>query len=61
VSPAGELDRLTSAPPNPAGLFRVTVPVAEPPLAIILGATTRLARVAARGFTVTEEAWFTPT
>ena len=60
VSPAGELDRLTSAPPGPAGLVRVTVPVAEPPLVIVLGATTKLTRVAAGGFTVTEEVWFTP-
>ena len=60
VSPAGELDRLTSAPPDPAGLFRVTVPVAEPPLAIELGATAMLDRVAAGGFTVTDEVLFTP-
>ena len=62
VSPAGELDRLTSTPPGPAGLVKVTVPVAETPLTIVLGATTTLARDAAppKGLTVTEEVLFTP-
>ncbi len=60
VSPAGELDRLTTAPPDPAELVNVTVPVAEPPLAIVLGATATLAKAAAGGFTVTTEVLFTP-
>ncbi len=56
VIPAGELDKLTSMPPNAAGLVRVTVPVAELPLAIVPGTTTTLAKVAgAGGFTVIEE------
>ena len=56
VIPAGELDKLISIPPNGAGPVRVTVPVAEPPLGIIVGATATLAKVAgAGGFTVTEQ------
>jgi len=60
VVPAGSLDKLISMPPNGAGPVRVTVPVAEPPLAIVLGATTTLAKVTARGFTVTAQVWLTP-
>ena len=60
VNPAGELDRLTTAPPDPAGLLSVTVPVAEPPLASVLGATATLDRAVGGGFTVTAEVWFTP-
>ena len=60
VSPAGELDKLTTTPPDPAGLVSVTVPVAEPPLAIVLGATETVERAAAGGFTVTAEVLFTP-
>jgi len=46
VSPAGELDRLTTAPPEGAALVNVTVPVADPPLAIVLGVTATLDRAA---------------
>jgi len=60
VSPAGELDKLTTAPPDPAGLVSVTVPVAEPPLVIVLGATETVERAAVGGFTVTAEVLFTP-
>ncbi len=60
VSPAGELDKLTVAPPDPAGLLSVTVPVAEPPLAIELGATARLDKAATGGFTITPNVSFTP-
>ena len=60
VRPAGELDRLTTAPPEPAGLVRVTVPVAEPPLVIVLGATDTLDKAAGGGFTITAEVLFTP-
>jgi len=60
VSPAGELDKLTTTPPEPAGLVRVTVPVAETPLAIILGDTATLDKAAGGGFTVTVEVLFTP-
>jgi len=55
VSPAGELDKLITAPPGAAGLVSVTVPVPEPPLVIVLGATETVERAAAGGFTVTEE------
>ncbi len=61
VSPPGELDRLTSTPPGPAGLVRLTVPVAEPPLMIVLGATATLARATVPGgFTVTTAVWLAP-
>jgi len=60
VRPAGELDRLTTAPPEPAGLVRVTVPVAVPPLAIVLGANATLDRAAGGGFTVTPKIPFAP-
>jgi hypothetical protein len=60
VSPAGELDKLTTAPPEGAALVKVTVPVADPPLAIVLGATATLDRAAAAGFTVTPTVSFTP-
>ena len=61
VSPAGELDKLTSTPPDPAALVRVTVPVAEPPLAIVLGATATLDKATVPGgFTVTTAVWVTP-
>jgi len=55
VSPAGELDKVTTAPPGPAGLVSVTVPVAEPPLVIVLGATETVETAAPGGFTATVE------
>jgi len=60
VSPAGELDKLTTAPPEGAALLKVTVPVADPPLAITAGATATLANAAPGGFTVTPAVWLTP-
>ena len=60
VSPAGELDKLTTAPPDPAALLSVTVPVAELPLAIVLGATATLDKAGASGLIVTMEVLFTP-
>ena len=60
VSPAGELDKLTTAPPDPAAFVSVTVPVAEPPLAIVLGATITLDKAAGGGFTVTADVMLTP-
>ncbi len=60
VSPAGELDKLTTAPPDPAGLVNVKVPVADPPLAMVPGATATLDSEAAGGFTVTTEVLLTP-
>jgi len=64
MSPAGELDKLTTTPPDPAGLVKLTVPVAEPPLVMVLGVTPTLARAVVKamtgGFTVTAKVWFTP-
>jgi hypothetical protein len=60
VSPAGELDKLTTTPPEGAALLKVTVPVADPPLAITPGATAMLDNAAPGGFTITPAEWFTP-
>ncbi len=61
VIPAGSLDKLINMPPNAAAPVSVTVPVAEPPLVIVLGATVMLAKVTSTsGPTVTAQVWFTP-
>jgi hypothetical protein len=60
VSPAGELERVITAPRDPAGLVSVTVPVAEPPVATALGATVKLDRLAPGGFNIAVAVWLTP-
>jgi hypothetical protein len=60
VSPAGELESVITAPRDPAGLVSVTVPVAEPPLATVLGATVKLDRLAPGGLNIAVAVWLTP-
>ena len=47
-----ELERETTAPPEPAAAVRVTVPVLDWPLTTDPGDTETLLRATARGFTV---------
>lgn len=47
-----ELESETETPPLPAADVRVTVPVAVPPLAIVLELTERLLSATAGGLTV---------
>jgi hypothetical protein len=60
VNPTGELDRLTTAPPDPAGLLSRTVPIAELPLTMELGAIATPDKAAPGGFTVTAFVLFAP-
>ena len=48
-----ELESVTTAPPEPATEVRLTVPVADWPLTIVLGLTVIVLSAAATGFTVT--------
>ena len=47
-----ELESDTATPPLPAAEVRLTVPVADPPLAIVLELTERLLSAGAGGLTV---------
>jgi hypothetical protein len=49
-----ELERVTTAPPDPAAAVRVTVPVPDWPLTIVLGLTVTLLIAASTGLTVSE-------
>jgi hypothetical protein len=55
-----ELESVTTAPPVPAAVVRVTVPVPVLPLTIVLGLTDTLLIAAAGGVTVTPKVLFTP-
>jgi len=65
ATPALELDRDTLTPPLPAAFVKLTVPVADWPLTIVLGLTDTLLSatllgLAAGGLTVTENILLTP-
>jgi len=47
-----ELERDTTTPPDPAADVRLTVPVPDRPLTIVLGLTETLLRAAGGGLTV---------
>jgi hypothetical protein len=55
-----ELDRETETPPFPAAFVRLTVPVPDWPLTIVLGLTETLLKAAAGGSTVIPNVLFTP-
>ena len=55
-----ELDSDTDTPPLPAAEVSVTVPVAVPPLAIVLELTDRVFSAGGGGLTVTLAVLFTP-
>jgi hypothetical protein len=55
-----ELESDTDTPPLPAAVVRLTVPVADPPLAIVLGLAERLLSADAGGFTVMPKLILTP-
>jgi hypothetical protein len=55
-----ELDSDTATPPVPAASVRLTVPVPDWPLTIVLGLTEMLLRAGAGGLTVTPNVAFTP-
>jgi len=54
------LESDTTAPPEPAGAVRVTVPVPDWPLTIALGLTERLLRAGGGGLTVRANVVLTP-
>jgi hypothetical protein len=55
-----ELESATAAPPLPAASVRLTVPVPDWPLTIVLGLTETLLRAAAGGLTVRPNVLLTP-
>jgi hypothetical protein len=55
-----ELDSVTIAPPLPAAEVRVTVPVPDWPLVMVLGVAVMLLKAGATGVTVTPKVAFTP-
>ena len=55
-----ELESDTDTPPVPAAAVRLTVPIPDWPLTIVLGLTETLLRAAASGLTVTPNVLFTP-
>jgi len=55
-----ELESDTVMPPLPAAEVRLTVPVADPPLAIVLELTERLLSAGTGGLTVTPKVLLTP-
>jgi len=55
-----ELVSDTAIPPVPAASVRLTVPVPDCPLTIVLGLTETLLRAAASGLTVATNVAFTP-
>ena len=55
-----ELESDIAIPPLPAAEVRLTVPVADPPLAIVLELTERLLSAGAGGLTVTPNVLLTP-
>ena len=55
-----ELESDTTAPPEPAAEVRLTVPVADWPLTIVLGLTVMVLRVAWGGFTIRPKVSLTP-
>jgi hypothetical protein len=55
-----ELESDTDTPPAPAGSVRLTVPVPDCPLTIVLGLTETLLRAAGGGLAVTPKVLLTP-
>ena len=55
-----ELESDTMTPPLPAAAVRLTVPVADPPLAIVLELTVRLLSAGGGGLTVIPNVALTP-
>jgi hypothetical protein len=55
-----ELESATATPPVPAASVRLTVPVPDWPLTIVLGLTETLLSAAGGGVTVTPNVAFTP-
>ena len=55
-----ELDSETLTPPLPAAAVRLTVPVVDPPLEIVLEFTERLLSAGGGGFTVIPKPTFAP-